>query len=180
MPLGVLTIDQTELELKRFGIAVEAESNIVNFNEMKRGRGNKEEIPVSVRSFVASEALSGADVNQLSKDYNVSKSSISAYKNGATSTSSYNEPDPVLTSLNDNVRARIIGPAQARILKAINSITDDKLNESKARDAASIAASLSSVIKNISPDENSGNKTQVNVFVPRKNEEDDYEVIRVD
>ena len=192
MPLGVLSESDAKNELARFGIitysneikeeqdARSEESNIVSFSDIKRGRGNKEEVPESVRAFVASEAICGADPEVLSKEFNVSRSSISAYKQGAHSTASYNNPNADLLAKNQSAIDRIIGPAQSKILKAINSITDEKLDGSKARDAAAIASSLSSVVKNLQPEEKADNRTQINVFVPRKNEEEDYEIVHVD
>lgn len=180
MPLGVLTDAEANSELSRFGISCDVPKIEVIHQEIKRGRGAKEEVPVSVRAFIASESISGASPEVLSREFNISKSSISAYKNGATSTASYNNPNPVLESMNDNVRATIIGPAQSRILKAILSITDDKLDGSKAKEAAAIAASLSTVIRNVTPDKDVDNRTQINIFAPRKNEEEDYEIVRVD
>src|SRR5262245_40802593 len=178
MPLGVLTPEQEAIELNRFGL--KQQSNVVSFEEIKRGRGNKTETPEGTRALIATEALSGANVTKLSEEYNISPSSISAYKNGATSTSSYNSPDNDLTNQINDARSRIIGPAQSRIIKAIESISDSKLETSKARDAASIAAALSSVVKNLTPDRNtSNNNTVIQVFAPRKNEEEDYEVIQV-
>ena len=94
MPLGVLSDEQAKSELERFGIAcnIEIEShqidneleshksdekqdarpdNIITFSDINHGRGNKSETPESIRKFVASEALCGADPNVLSKEFNI-------------------------------------------------------------------------------------------------------------
>lgn len=178
MPLGVLTEEQAVNELNRFGLI--SNSIQIEHKEIERGRGNTEEIPVSVRSFIATESLSGAPAKQIAELYDVSPSSISAYKNGATSTASYHNGNPEILNSINAMRDRIIGPAQSRIIKAISSISDEKLDNSKARDAAGIAAQLSSVIKNLSPESEANKNTQITIFAPRKNEEEDYEIIKVD
>lgn len=184
MPLGFISNEELASEMNRFGIAPSGEeqparADIIEFKQTTRGRGNKSSTPESVRAFIASEAIAGASPDVLSEELNISKSSISAYKNAATSTASYNNPDENLAREINNVRARIIGPAQAKIISAINSITEEKLNGSKARDAASIASAMSTVVKNLSPELGKESSVKIAIFAPRKSEEEDYEIITV-
>src|SRR6266478_5371251 len=110
------------------------EAEIIDIN---RGRPiGKKEVPEEIRNFIASEALSGANVDQLSESFGISKSSISAYKHSATSTASYHSPDESLARSNNEVRDRIVGPAQSRLIKAIEAITDSKLDSAKVQIAA--------------------------------------------
>ena len=171
MPLGILSEEAFQIEAERFHV-----SEI----EIKHGRGPKEETPSNIRQFIASEAISGADVSTLSENFNISKSSISAYKNGATSTASYHNEDKELIKALERTRSAIIGPAQEKLMAAIAAITPDKLSESKVNVASAVARDMSSINKNISP-EVQGQSIQNNimVFKPRMKEEDDYEVIQV-
>jgi len=208
MPLGIVSDDEfnemlNELEIKKRIIIVPDEpavnKNIDNKEQVKpaidenkvytpeivqlkhgRGIGTKE-VPLSIRKLVASEAIAGANVNEISELFNVSKSSISAYKNDATSTASYNDSDEQLKKANDAVRNNIVGRAQKSLLDAIAAITVEKLNESKVNIASSVARDMSTVMRNISPADNSGsnNNNRVIIYQPRMREEDDYEVIHV-
>lgn len=138
------------------------------------------EIPNSMRALIAGEALSGVSAKVLSEEFGISKSSISAYKNGATSTTTYNEPNPELKSKIGDIKDRIIGPAQSRLIKAIEAITDDKLSEAKIQTAASVARDMSTIIKNLEPPADQVvNRNQVIIFRPRMKEEDDYEILQV-
>ena len=167
MPLGLVAASQFDLELARFQEI-----------EIKHGRGNKSSTPEVIRELVASEAICHADVNELSETFNVSKSSISAYKNGATSTATYHEPDKGLALANDKVRGNIVGKAQDKLTRALDSInfTDDI----KPQIASAIARDMSSIVKNLNPNPDIlVQNNQVLVYKPRMKEEDSYEIINV-
>src|SRR6478736_1795138 len=66
------------------------------------GRGKSKEVPQALRKVIAGEVLSGARASDVSETFNVSQSSISAYKNDATSTASYDQPDEELKQHNDS------------------------------------------------------------------------------
>lgn len=193
MALGIVSDDEfnellNELSNKKTVIIQRNdEPSVVNeplviSKEIKHGRGiDKKNVPSSVRALVASEAISGCDVKELSEEFNVSLSSISAYKKGATSTSSYNEPDVELDLANKLVRNGIVGSAQKALLDAISMITVEKLSQVKVNVASQVAMNMSSVVRNISPSNEGGsnNNNKVIIYRPRMREEDDYDVIQV-
>src|SRR5712691_3548961 len=126
--LGIVTDSEFQSELNSLGINKQVDCEVI---DIKHGRTpGKKEIDEDVRAFVASEAIAGASPTELSSTFNVSKSSISAYKHDATSTTTYHQPNDELMRSNNDVRARIIGPAQQRLIKAIEAISDEKLFES--------------------------------------------------
>lgn len=174
MPLGLVRLEEFEIELNRF------HSNNGNGSiEIKHGRGNKSETPEILRELVASESISGANSKELSREFNVSESSISAYKNGATSTASYHNPDMELKKANDRTRDHISGKAQSKLIAAIDSI--DFQDKIKPQIASAIARDMSSVIKNLNPNPDIAiQNNQVLVYRPRMREEDSYETIQID
>lgn len=185
MPLGLVKLNEFEREVNRL-VAVNnrllEEPIRTEVKEIEHGRGlGKLETPPSVRALIATEALVGVPSKELSETFGVSPSSVSAYKNGATSTSSYHEPDPKLKEAIDSSRDRIIGPAQSRLIKALEAISDEKLNDAKVSIASGVARDMSTIIKNLQPDPSViVNQNKVIVFRPRQKEEDDYESIVVD
>ncbi len=145
------------------------------------GRNGKSETPEIVREFIASEVIAGASPDELSESFNISKSSISAYKHSATSTSSYHSPNEQLARSNNETRQRIIGPAQDRLIKAIEAITSEKLDKAKVNVASQVAANMSQIIKNIEPDSSVVvNQNRVIIYKPRLSDESDFETIVVE
>ena len=169
MAMGLCAAHDFEKEISNLSIVT-----------IKRGRGEVTETPSALRKLIAGEVIAGATHEELSKEFGISKSSISAYAHGATSTASYNKPDPELKASNDTVRERITGAAQEKLMAAIEAITAPELKTIKVRDKASVAVAMSSVIRNVSGnDEGIKIQNNIHVFAPRKREEDDYEVITV-
>lgn len=148
--------------------------------DIKHGRGNIHAVPDSLRQIIAEEAINGTPAKDISESFGVSESSISAYKHGATSTSSYNEPNESLIKKNDAIREDISDKARARLMQALEEITPDKMSGAKLRDVASVAKDMSTIVKNMEP---TGplvqNNTQVVVYRPRARDEDEYETITV-
>lgn len=158
----------------------ELSAEIININ---RGRGEgKLEVPESLREVIAEDALvNGNDsAKELARAFDISDSSVSAYKNGATSTTTYNEGDKELKSHTDAVRQKIGTKARARLLMAMNSITKDKLQDAKLRDVASVANAMSNVIRNIEgPTDTGNNQTNFIFYAPKTREESAFEVINL-
>lgn len=178
--IGIASQADFERELARLTNSNQIENKVVDIN---RGRGNKKEVPSEVRELIASEAIAGSSNKELADTFNVSESSVSAYKHGATSTASYNNPDEKLEDSNKEVRQRIIGPAQTKLLAAIEAITPTKLEEAKVNVASAVARDMASVIKSMSPNNDVNNLTvnqnRVVIYKPRMKEEDEYETIVV-
>jgi len=181
MPLGEVSNADFDKELIELGIISpngndELDEEVI---DIQRGRGHKKETPEETRKEIASEAICGASVKSLIEEYGISQSSISAYKKGATSTTSYHNPDEELKKSNGEVVDRITGRAQKKLLSAIDAIEfGDSI---KPQTAASIANQLSSVVKNLRPDPSAVtiNQNKVVVFRPRMKEEDDFQTIEV-
>lgn len=174
MPLGLVRTEEFDSQLSRYGKSSSNETTI----ELVHGRGDKKETPEILRELIASEAIAGASAKDLSRQFNVSESSVSAYKNGATSTSTYNRPDEQLEKANDKTRDEITGAAKTKLIQALEAINfGDKI---KPNIASAVARDMSTIMKNTSNDPSVViNNNRTVVFAPRMKEEDEYEVIDV-
>ena len=169
---GMVTDEQFKSQLEGLKI----ETKIVR---IERGRGNRVEVPMPIRKIIAEESIAGTSHKHLSELFGISESSVSAYKHDATSTTTYNQPNKELKRNNDEFRNEITDLARARLRQSLETITPEKLSETKVRDAAGIAKDMSTVIKNITPDGPIIQNTKVLVYQPRMKEEDDFEIITV-
>lgn len=172
MPMLVCSESDFELEISRLK---------VDYKTIEHGRGlGKKEVPIEIRKLAASEALAGVSVEEIRTSYNISPSSISAYKNGANSTTSYHKPDADLKKNNDNVRVILSERAEGVALEAIGLLTVEKLADCKARDLSGIAKDMSGVMANIRDNgSNNGTKVQVLIYQPQIKSEEDFNVIEV-
>lgn len=164
MPLGIVSDDVFNAEIKL----------------MNRGRGSVKEVPEVIREIIAEDAIAkNGSIQEIASRHGVSSSSVSAYKNGATSTATYHEPDERLARRNNFVRENIITSARSRLLDALQNITSDKLKDAKVRDVASVAKDMSAVIRNTEPQTTPIHNAQFVFHVPRQKDEKDYEFIDV-
>ena len=144
------------------------------------GRGNNNEVPSALRKVIAEEGISGVKSSDLAEIFNVSESSVNAYKNGATSEATYNEPDKELKSHVDTVKSGIADSARRKIIQALKHIDEDKFNLASLKDISSVAKDMSVVMEKMEGG-NKDNKpiNQVVIYAPRVRSEDEYQVIDV-
>lgn len=174
MAMGIVSDSEFELELSRLS------RNKPEVQLIKHGRGNVTEVPESVKKVIAEEAIAGTPAKVLAGQFNVSPSSISAYKVGATSTASYDKPDKDLFKHVNRIKERITSKAQKRIIAALNALTPEVMSDAKPRDLAGIAKDMSTVVKNLTPDTQVINDNRkVLIYQPRIREEDSFDVITV-
>ena len=179
MAMGI--VDDNELEKE-----ISNTSNNALVKELNRGRGiNSFEVPEELRKVIIDSVIENGraeTIRDLAGPLGISPSSVSAYSNGTTSTSTYNEP---VKELEDHIRSKKLNISKRaihKISKALTLMDDSKLNESSAKELSSIAKDLAQVSKNMEPSENhgpiNGGPTFV-VFQPRMREEKSYETIVV-
>lgn len=148
-----------------------------------KGRGeNNVEVPNGLRKLIGNESVTNGRESalELASNLGVSPSSVSAYSQGAVSTSSY-EDRPNLLEIN-KAKERISKRARGKLMLALHHITDEKLEVSKVRDLAGIARDMSAVIKNIEP-EDKGPKNPMGgptfiFYSPQFRSEQSFEVIQ--
>lgn len=177
--MGIVSDNDFEIELDRLG-GIPPPVKIIDMN-IGRGNGNKE-VPESLKKIIGENAITegSKETKVLTQALQISDSSLSAYKNGSTSTASYDSPDKELKNHVDGVRDKIINKSRARLLQAINHITKEKLEGTKARDLAGIAKDMSAVIKNLEPDDSSRNNNRPFViYAPQFRSEQSFETLVV-
>ena len=159
----------------------EVEMLQVDYRTLEKGRSvGKKEVDGNVRKLIASEALVGVAIDEIRERYNISASSISAYKNDATSTASYHTPNTELKENNTAIKATMSERAEAVALEAIGLLTVEKIAAAKAKDIAGIAKDMSSIMSNMRESNgDSGPKVNITIMVPPVREEQDFKVIDV-
>lgn len=182
MPLGLVNDDEFLSELNKSS-EPESRGEVINLPSRGRKSGDNN-VPDALRNIIGGNAIEegSKETKELTRAFGISDSSLSAYKNGATSTTTYHTPKPELSKSVNDVRDKITSRAKNRLLKAISHITDEKMRDTKAIDLAGIARNLSAVVKNIEPEAprvNPGNGPTFVVFAPPKKREESYEVINL-
>lgn len=152
MAMGIVSDSDFDSELSNLNPNSKKKES-VKINDIVKGRGkNNVGVPNELRQIIGETSkIEGRQAGiELANNFGISPSSVSAYANGSTSTATYNE-QPNLPHIND-AKDRVSKKARNTLLRAIKHITDDKLAEAKAVEIASVAKSMSSVIKDMEPD----------------------------
>lgn len=178
MPLGIVEDSIFEEEL---GSSKRAPAVVVE-DVKGRGRGNVE-VPEGLRKIIGENAIEEGNktTEVLTEALGISNSSMTAYKQGAHSTSSYNNPTEILGSHINQTKARITKKATNRLFKALNGIDQTKLDAADARTLSGVAKDMSVIIKNMEPEKEKSNGTTNNTFIlhaPMLLTEDRFEVIQ--
>ena len=173
MPMGIVSDDDFDLAIQQTKVV-----------DIKRGRGEgRIAVPDMIREEAAKSAINGEGTGKdIARAFGISESSLSAYKVGATSTTTYNEPDDDLVKKILGHKERISKKAVRTALAALKEITPQKLEGVKARDLASIAKDMTSVIRDMEPKSdqpNQQNNVQFVFMAPRVKSIDEYPVINV-
>lgn len=183
MPLGIVVDEEFESEVSRLITPRKSDIIVTVVDKAVPGRTNGDNnVPAPLRNIIGEEALVNGRKAAigLAEQFGISHDSVDAYKNGATSTATFNQPDNSLTSHLDKVREAITTTASDKLKSALESITPDKLKEVKVRDASGIAKDMSVIIKNMEPDKEDG-KPRIGpnyiFYSPRPRQEEDYETI---
>jgi hypothetical protein len=183
MPMGI--VSDTDFETEKSRLKIKELPSVSEVIDIKRGRGPVEEVPDVVRETIAKCAINGeGTAKDIADTFAVSESSVSAYKVGAHSTSSYNEPSESLLDKVTSHKNKISRKARARLIAALNHITDEKLQDIKAIDLSTIAKNMAAVVKNIEPPapdvvNNNQSNVQFVFMAPRVKDETEYRTITV-
>ena len=172
MKMCVVTDEDFDLELNKSMRVAEVVSLPA------KGRNGSRAVPDSVKKLVAESSLNGAAARDVADAFNVSESSVSAYKNGATSTTTYHEPSPQLKEYVDLTRDKIKSRAQNKLLLALKHMTEDKIKEVKPIELSTIAANMSRVVEKMTP-KNEGTTVNNNIvfYSPKQISKENYETI---
>lgn len=181
MAMGLVSDEELEKVLKNSGNRA-----VVNV-PLPRGRKEGDvNVPESLRKVIAQDSIENGRQSALAlaESVGVSASSVSAYANGSTSTTSYNQRNAALVNHANEVKEKISAKARTKLLVALKEITPEKLKGAKLKDVAGVARDMSAIVRNMEPKESgeSGGavpKVNINIFAPQRKQESDYEVVEV-
>lgn len=182
MPMGIVSDSDFDLESEKLGQRKsEQKAEIVDSPIKGRGEGNIE-VPNGLRNIIGETAITDGrtEALDLAKRFGISPSSVSAYTNGSTSTSSYEDRknEDVILKTKDKISKR----ARMKLMAALRHITDEKLGEAKVGEIASVARHMSAVVKDLEPDipsnGNPGNNAPTFVFYsPQFRKEEHFDIV---
>lgn len=178
MAIGVLNPKEFEEELNRLKDSTDenpvSRGVVIPSHDKGRGLGNNQ-VPNSIRKIISEDVLNGIPASEVSEAFGISKSSISAYKNGSTSTSSYDKPNDSLTNFNRTIKDKLLKKSRKAMLRALDHMTEDKFEGARLTELSIVAKNMSGIAADMEPVINNQiNNTQVIVYRPRMKEEDDY------
>jgi len=188
MPIGIVSDLHFDEELKRLnGGKTKEIKDAVVIEPPARGRKEGDvNVPDSLRKIIGETAvIEGRQAAlDLAKDFGISPSSVSAYANGATSTTTYDTPKQSIIQHINKSRARVSKKAQRVLRGALDAITQEKLDYADAKDLAAIARNMSGVIKDMEPPAETkvteeGKGPQFVIYAPQFRDERSFEVIQV-
>lgn len=191
MPMGIVSDSDFDIEqskLKTPDVVPNQQDRvkkiIAEVDDIKRGRTNgRLQVPNEIREMAAKSAINGeGSADEIAKAYGISESSLSAYKVGAHSTTTYHEPNPELAPKITDHKERISKKARARLLAALNELSPDKLAGVKARDLAAIAKDMSTIVSDMEPPPSAPtnqNNVQFVFMAPRIQSLDEYQTLNV-
>jgi hypothetical protein len=158
------------------------DGEVVNMESRGRKVGDNN-VPSTLQALIAgTAAVEGRkEALALASMFDVSKSSASAYSNGATSTASYDKPKAHITDFITKRKTRVSKKAIRVLTNSLDKITEDKLVGLGARDLGALAKDMSAVVRHMEPDKDreQGPLVAFNLFVPETRDEGSYETIRV-
>lgn len=182
MAMGIVSDDEFESEIENLNRNKNVDATIAELPHPGRQEGDNN-VPDSLRKIIGetSEIEGRQEAIELAKQFGISGSSVSAYANGSHSTSSYDR-QPNLNHIN-RAKERIGLRARKTLMRALSSITPDKLAESDAKELAGVARDMSAIVKDMEPEtlknpENSNSPTFV-IYSPQFKEEKHFEIINL-
>ena len=182
MPMGIVSDKDFEAEIKDSAIPITG--SVVELPSKGRKEGDVN-VPESLRKIIGetSEIEGRQSALQFAESFGISPSSVSAYANGSTSTSSYHQPNKELTNHITKRKEKVVGSALTRLTRAMSHLTNDRIGTSSAREISAIAKDMAQVVKMMEPDTPNDPNSRVNapqflVYAPTMIDERKFEVIQ--
>lgn len=186
MAIGIVSESDFDKELERLRVPKKNGEELVLpgvvIAPKSPGRGKEtDNVPDSVRKFIAEEALMGTPKRNLIETFGVSNSSVNAYANGDTSTATYGQGNGSLKKHTDKVKERLRRKAEGKIAMALGHMTEDKFASAELPVLSRVAESMASVVERLSDkQENTGPAVQFVMYAPRIEKEEHYQVIDIE
>lgn len=131
----------------------------------------------SVRKIISDEALTSGNNKSTADAFGVGISTIEQGKRGQIG----RRNDDDLSTFIKSRKNALAEVAMDKLGAAMDSITDDKLNQASLKESADVAKSMASIVRDMTADDGMNNKNEMNVqFVlhaPEMKKLEDYQVI---
>lgn len=183
MPMGIVNDDDFLKELENSGSNNQVKKpEIIDLPTKGRQKGSVE-VPDSLRKIIGetSELEGRKSALALADSFGISKSSVSAYSNGAHSTASYETPTDVASHIQSR-KDRVAKSALSILRRSFGAISEDKLKDSDAKELSSVAKDMAAIVKMMEPETKDNTNTvarpQFVVFAPVMRDESHFEVIQ--
>jgi hypothetical protein len=187
MAMGIVSDNDFNSELSKVGVnqnkLVDPTSHDAVIIDLERGRGiGNLQVPEGLRKVIGDESITSgrASALDLANNFGISPSSVSAYNQGAHSTSSYSDRPDV--SHITTAKLKIATKARNRLVLALNSLTQEKIEAAKVKDIAGVAKDMSAIIRNMEPEHPTNTNLNGPTFIfysPQFRSEQSFEVIHV-
>lgn len=185
MSMGIVSDEEFNLEKRKIcpPALIDPTSHEAVIVELERGRGQGNvEVPDSLRKVIGEESATNgrASALELADRFGVCPSSVSAYNQGSHSTASYNDR-PDLSHITE-AKLKIAKKARNKLVLALNSLTQDKIEAAKVKDIAGVAKDMSAIIRNMEPERPTNNGVGGPTFIfysPQMRTEKVFDVINV-
>ena len=180
--MGVVNDSDLGKELTNCACHNSPNADVVSMlNEHGRNKGDNN-VPSSLRKIIGetSEIEGRAEGVKLAKMFDISSSSVSAYANGSTSTKSYHSRESEILAHINRRKLNITNKASHKLIKALDAVTDEKLQNAKLVELASVMNAASAVVKSMEPEtknENNNSGVQFIVYAPQIMSEDRFQTI---
>lgn len=183
MAMGIVSNDEFEKDTINSG-SIKPVIPAVVIDSPDKGRGvGSVEVPNSLRKIIGETSIidGRASAVKMADKFGISPSSVSAYKEGATSTATIK--DKPNKAFLDKSKMRMSKRALSMMTRALDHITDDKLVDCKPGELGVLARNMSSIVKDMTPEEQTDNKTtispQFHIYSPGFRKEESFETIYV-
>jgi hypothetical protein len=190
MPMGIVSDDEFEAELKNSSVDTNHQDNtqvitgeVVDSPAKGRGNGNVA-VPDSLRKIIGetSELEGRQSAIAFAQSLGLSASSVSAYSAGATSTATYDKPSPTISKHISERKSSVANKAISNLRKSLSILTPEKIQTGTAREVAAIAKDMAAIVKMMEPEDNgNGNESvrapQFVVYAPQFKNENHFETI---
>jgi predicted transcriptional regulator len=186
MPIGIVSDELFQRELDQLSRTPSTPPTTVVIDMPSRGRSDGDvNVPDPLRQIIGETAVIDGpqEAMKIADMFGISRSSVSAYAKGATSTTTYNSPSKSIISHINKSRERAVKRASKTLNAALGAITQDKLDYADATDLSGIAKDMSVIIKNLEPPTpqvtDQPNQPQYVIFAPTFKDERSYDTITV-
>lgn len=145
------------------------------------GRRDSKNIPDFLKEIIGTTAHLEKASN-VADAFDVSLSSVENFKHARSGDDREKGKNRELRARIEKNLGKIRDTAMNRLMESLNLLTEEKVGKCSAKDISSIAANMSKVVNNVTPekDVDPDEATKLIIYAPTINQESHYKVVEVD